>query len=72
MITTATITSMMYLFITVTFADGSIVYEGKGPSGPTVESCRKFGDYVVGNKLYSQAKPVVRVDVNCVSLPVPK
>lgn len=66
------ITTLYYLYLAVSFVDGTMSYEPKGPSGPTVQTCTKYGDWAVKNQVYVNAKEVNKVEAVCVPMEPPR
>lgn len=57
--------SLMYLFLVITYTDGTQVVEAKGPAGATWDDCIKYASYVQYQEKYPRAKAVAKRETVC-------
>lgn len=58
-------TNIFYLYLALTFADGSTALEAKGPAGTTWDDCIKYASYVKYQEKYPREKVVVKRETYC-------
>lgn len=58
--------NMMYLYLILTFTDGTQLVEAKGAAGPTWDDCIKFASYVQYQEKYPRTKTVLKRETRCV------
>lgn len=56
---------MLYLFLILTFADGTSAIEAKGPAGAEWDDCTRYASYVQYQERYPRGKVVVKRETVC-------
>lgn len=63
---------LYYLYLLLTFSDGTSALEAKGAAGTTWEQCIDYASYVKYQQLYPRAKTVTGREVMCLAATKPE